>query len=234
MGCAALRLAFATTPAGAFSTGPAEITLNGETIPIESFACAPDPTFSRSSICSRGDVVAADGSWTWVSPVLELDPGGSSGGTIDGQFALRNETDATLDFTLSIRLPMTTTDAFLPDEAAIVDGTLHDEDGNGALFQSGFLQGFYALTGSVDGAVTLGASGGSITAPPSGTAHIGSFGFRYYGPRPQSSIQLTFDFELSPHDSASFDHVYFWVVPEPGTSLLVGVGLAALARRRSR
>jgi hypothetical protein len=53
------------------------------------------------------------------------------------------------------------------------------------------------------------------------------------GPAALATIGITIDFTLTPGDSATFTSVFVVEsIPEPGTGLMVGLGLIALAARR--
>jgi PEP-CTERM motif len=158
---------------------------------------------------------------------------------VTGTLGVTNLFSTTQQFTFLFTLPITP----IPGNTVTggsFRGTVTDNDGNGATIATGTGSAFY--TAQLDGAawqslypavssVSAGSFLSSNITPASFGAPIPSLP----GPPVASSIGIQLDFSLTAFDSASItsNHVVL-PVPEPGTGALLGIGLACLARRRSR
>ena len=223
------HVAIATPVAG---LAPPTIDINGTPIDLGALACSP-----------RGDEVACSGEnlqgngfvlETW-SLVLNPDP------SINATFNLTNLSAATQTFILTVTLPVSPTGPSLSATGSVGTGTLSDMNGNGATLTDDGSSIYSAL---IDGSPvrTL------LDPPQSFTTSVDvtglpipvSIGPESFGPEilAQSanlSIGMRVQYTLTAGDNVALP-IFFSVqpVPEPGTLVLVGSGLASLVGARRR
>jgi hypothetical protein len=179
-----------------------------------------------------------NGGWTVTDWNIFADPDP----TISNTFGVSNNTASTQSFLVSVVLPVTV--AFGPPSLikGSIQGGATDVNGNGVTLSS--TTGFSMYEAFIDGvsARTL------LDDDPQSFANAAAFGsvnvaLSDYGiPVAEvtalattTNIQLDIRFDLTPGDIASFTAVFnVEPVPEPGTALLMGLGLAGLAAGRRR
>lgn len=174
------------------------------------------------------------GDWSLDSWNLNVDPDP----TVSNIFAVTNNTGATQSFVVSVLLP--TSISFGPPSLirGSIQGGATDNNNDGVTLSNTGASSIY--DGLIDGnsVRTLFDSPTSVTGFASVSLGTANFGY----PIPESiavatntTIGLTLRFNLSAGDSASFTSVFEVLpVPEPGTALLLGLGLASLAAGRRR
>jgi hypothetical protein len=173
-----------------------------------------------------------NGGWSLDSWDLSVDPDP----TINNVFSVTNNTAGTQSFVVTVSLPSAI--SFGPPSLirGSIQGGATDNNFNGVTISNTGTTAIY--DGLIDG-----ASVRTLFADPTSASGVGSvsLGAASFGIPVQesiliattTSIGLTLRFDLSAGDSASFTSVFdVQPIPEPGTALLVGLGLAGLAARR--
>ncbi len=175
-----------------------------------------------------------NGGWTVDSWDLALDPDP----TISNVFSVTNNTAATQTFVVSVLLP--TGISFGPPSLirGSIQGGATDNNFDGVTLSNA--SGFSIYEGLIDGAVvrTLFDDPTSVSGPGSVSLGSAPFGIpvqESIAVATNATIGLTLRFDLTAGDSASFTANFdVQPVPEPGTALLMGLGLAGLAATRRR
>jgi PEP-CTERM motif len=194
-------------------------------------------TGTNTAHCTLSNLAVGDLLITSLDLNLDNDP------VISGVVAVSNGAPSTVHYTMIFSLgvapigPSTVT-------GGSVAGGVTDNTGDGATLST--LVGSALYTALLDNVSyqTLFAHSTVATVPgsdPFGSTDLpptGSFGTpipSQPGPSVASSIGIKYDFNLTAGDAASFTGVFVvQPVPEPSTALLVGVGLAILARAGRR
>ena len=161
---------------------------------------------------------------------------------ITNNFVVTNNTGVTTTFTFAVSSPIPAFNASKIVESNILIQLNDDDNAGGATLTSdaptsvyeAFVNGGSVLT-LLDDPYLLTCTSPSDCSPP-GVAN-GQDGdeviAQAFGPVVATSIGITVKFTLSPGDSAAVLS-RFEIVPEPGTALLVGFGLLAMAGARRR
>ena len=173
-----------------------------------------------------------NGGWSLDSWGLETDPDP----TITNIFSVTNNTAGTESFVVSVSLP--TSISFGPP--SLIRGSIQagatDNNFDGVTLANTGTSSIY--DGLIDGTSVRTLFDDPTSASGSGSVSLGAVSFGI--PIQESvafatltSIGLDIRFDLTAGDSASFTANFdVQPIPEPGTALLLGLGLASLAYRR--
>ncbi|MBY0401942.1 PEP-CTERM sorting domain-containing protein [Myxococcota bacterium] len=175
-----------------------------------------------------------NGGWSLDRWNLLVDPDP----TINNVFSVTNNTGGTQSFVVTVSLPSAI--SFGPPSfiRGSIQGGATDNNFNGVTLSNTGTSAIY--DGLIDGSSVRTLFGNPTSATGVGSVSLGvaSFGIpvqESVAVATTTSIALTLRFDLSAGDSASFTSVFdVQPIPEPGTALLVGLGLAGLAARRRR
>ncbi len=176
--------------------------------------------------------------WSWMSLTIDPDPIVS----MVGGFV--NVSGVSQDFILSVLTPISP--QVLP--TSLIGGSTNltygdaNGDGLGGLTNS---MGSAGFSGMIDGSSVLdlltsfslspGFPGDTTQSASQAIGLGGSSGSPLAGPAALSTIGITHRFNLSSFDQATYNSTFHVnPIPEPGTAILLGMGLMGLAARRRR
>lgn len=175
-----------------------------------------------------------NGGWTLDSWDLDSDPDP----TITNVFSVTNNTAGTQSFVVSVGLP--TSISFGPPSyiRGSIQGGATDNNFDGVTLSNTGTSSIY--DGLIDGASIRTLFDDPTVASGFGSVSLGSASFgipvqESVAVATVTSIGLTLRFDLTAGDSASFTANFdVQPIPEPGTALLLGLGLAGLGVRRNQ
>ena len=205
--------------------GQPSLTINGWSPTLTQLGCGSAGSNGQSS-CVGTNIGPGSGDYTLTSWNVYLDPDP----TVVGFVAVQNNLAAAQTFTFTFLLPIVPQGPQVQVTGSI-SGSLTDANGNGATLTNAAPTSIYQA--KIDGSTvqTLLDDPQNVAAGVFGSAPWGpgSFGPTVLGITANNNIAIQVSFTLSPGDLASFTSVFDVIaVPEPGTLLLLGSGLAGL------
>jgi len=203
------------------------------TLSDQDTALGCDSTGAQGQLSCVGGGLDAGG-WSLDSWNLSTDPDP----TISNVFSVTNNTAATQSFVVSVALP--TSISFGPPSLirGSIQGGATDNNFNGVTLSNTGSSAIYDAL--IDGGTVRTLFDSPTSVSGFGSVSLGSISYgipvqESVAVATTSSIGLTLRFNLTAGDSASFTSVFdVQPIPEPGTALLVGFGLASLAAGRRR
>lgn len=187
-----------------------------------------------TATCSAANITLGDLLIESLNFNLDTDP------IVNAVIAVQNLAFVTQQFTLIVTLPVAPVGPSSLTGGSLAGGVT-DYNGDGATLSTVSGSAFY--TALIDGVLHQALFPHSVVLPQP-NAYEGadlvpaSFGNpipSQPGPAVAKSIGIKYDFNLTAQDGASFTSVFVVEpIPEPSTALLLGVGLAALARASRR
>jgi hypothetical protein len=204
---------------------PPSLTINGWTPTLAQLGCQSAGSDGQAS-CVGTNIGPVSGAYTLTSWNVYLDPDP----TVVGFVAIQNNALVAQTFSFTFLLPIVPQGPQVQVTGSI-SGSVTDANGNGATLTNLAPTSIYEA--QIDGSTVqtllddpqsaiAGSFGSSVWGP-------GNFGPTVLGIAANNTIAIKVTFTLSANDTASFTSVFDVIaVPEAGTLLLLGSGLAGL------